>query len=86
MTQESTTKPIARNFNKPVYILFTLAGLCFLAVKDFSQASIFWGLALAFDPFNIEIPFSKRPFYQRAWLFVHLAIALSLFVAMLLIK
>lgn len=84
MTQEFTTKPIIRNFNKPAYILFTLAGLCFLAVKDFSQAAIFWGLALCFDPFKTTVPFSKRPFYQQAWLFVHLTIVLALFVIILL--
>ena len=84
MNRESTTKPIAKNFNKPVYLLFVLAGICFLAAKNFSQAAVFWGLALCFDPFKTDVPFSKRPFYQQAWLFVHLAIVLALFVIMLM--
>ena len=51
---------------------------------DFSQAVTFWGLALVFDPFNINTPFQKRPFYQQAWLYVHAAITIALFVLMLM--
>lgn len=73
-----TTTPEAINLNKPAYIVFVLVGIVFLLVKDFSQAVIFWGLALVFDPFNINLPFDKRPMYQKAWLFVHLAITFGL--------
>lgn len=83
MNQENNTKPVAKNFNKPAYVIFILAGIYFLIVKDFSQAVIFWGLALVFDPFNIETPFKLRPFYQQAWLLVHLTITISLFAKML---
>lgn len=79
MTQESTTKPTIRNFNKPAYILFTLAGLCFLAVKDFSQAGIFWGLALCFDPFKTTVPFSKRPFKKILHILFQSTSAISFF-------
>ena len=86
MTRESTTKPAARNLNKPAYALFVAAGIFFLAIKDFSQAAMFCALALAFDPFNTAVPFPKRPFYQKAWLYVHVTISLGLFVLMFLRK
>ncbi len=86
MEQQTETKPTARNFNKPAYAVFLLAGIYFLIQRDFSQVVTFWGLALMFDPFNIETPFSKRPFYQQAWLIVHLSVTLAAIVLMLLGK
>lgn len=86
MESKTEIKPKANNFNKPVYALFVIGGIFFLIAKDFSQASLFLGLALVFDPFNIEVPFPQRPFYQKAWLIVHLSITLALFVLMLMGK
>ena len=84
MEPKTQTKPVAKNINKPAYIIFLLAGIYFMIKPDFSQAVTFWGLALVFDPFNINTPFQKRPFYQQAWLYVHAAITIALFVLMLM--
>lgn len=86
MKTNTEITPKAKSFNKPAYFIFVLAGICFLVIKDFSQATIFWGLALVFDPFNINTPFGKRPLYQKAWLFIHLAITLALFALMIWTK
>ena len=86
MEPKTNTKPVARNINKPAYIFLLLMGIFFLIKKDFSEASTFWALALVFDPFNIKVAFSKRPFYQQALLFIHLAITLALFVLMFMGK
>ncbi|MBK8521740.1 MAG: hypothetical protein WAT20_07785 [Ferruginibacter sp.] len=86
MTQQTETKPTERNINKPAYAVFLLAGIYFLFQRDFSQVVTFWGLALMFDPFNTETPFKKRPFYQQAWLIVHLSVTLAAIVLMLLGK
>lgn len=83
MDTKTTTTPKAINLNKPAYVGFLLVGIAFLIAKDFSQAVIFWGLALVFDPFDIKVPFQKRPFYQQAWLIVHLSITIALFVLMI---
>ncbi len=83
MEPKTQTKPVAKNLNKPAYIIFLLAGIYFMVKPDFSQAVTFWGLALVFDPFNVNTPFQKRPFYQQAWLYVHAAITAALFVLML---
>ncbi len=77
---ETGTKknPVVRNVNKPLYALYILAGIYFLFKKDVSQAVIFWGIALVFDPFDTQVPFNKRPVYQQLWLIVHLAITFGL--------
>jgi hypothetical protein len=80
MEPKMETKPKAIDINKPAYALFLLAGIYFLIQKNFSEAVIFWGLALVFDPFNTTIPFQKRPVYQQLWLIVHLSVTLALFV------
>ena len=51
MGAEVKTKPTAKNFNKPAYAAFLITGIIFMVLKDFSQTSIFWVLALVFDPF-----------------------------------
>lgn len=64
MEIKSSTKKVAKNVNRPLYIAFMIGGIYFLITKEFSQAVSFWGIALAFDPFDIKVPFPKRPFYQ----------------------
>ena len=86
MDEQTKTKPAAKNFNKPAYVIFLLLGIFFLIKKDFSEAVVYWGLSLVFDPFNINTPYAKRPFYQQAWLIVHLSITIALFVLMLMGK
>jgi len=86
MQQEVKTKPASKNINKPAYALFLITGIIFMVIKDFPQASIFWGLALIFDPFDIKQPFNKRPAYQQLWLIAHLSISLALFVLMIINK
>jgi len=80
---ETNTKPANTSFNKYAYAAFVMAGIVFLAIKDYSQASMFLGLGLVFDPFNQATPFNKRPLWQRAWLIFHLGTTLVLFVLLL---
>ncbi len=82
MTTETNSKPAVTSFNKPAYVLFVITGLFFLLKKDFSQATIFLGLALVFDPFDIKVAFNKRPLYQRAWMIVHLMVAFTVITFM----
>ena len=86
MTQQHAVKPARKNVNKIVYAVFVAASIYFFATKDFSQAMVFLGTALIFDPFNANTPFEKRPVYQRVWLFIHLLITLALLGRMLIIK
>ncbi len=64
------TKPKVQNWNKPAYIVFTIADLGFLIAQDLSQAVTFLALSFVFDPFNIEMAFQKRPLHKRVWLII----------------
>jgi hypothetical protein len=64
--------------NKPAYIAFVLLGIYFLITKNQSESFIFFGLALVFDPFDVNVPFPKRPLYQRVLLIAHLAVTFIL--------
>lgn len=66
----------SKNFNKYAYIAFVVAGIVFLIMREWSNVIIFIGLALAFDPFNPKLPFSKRPGWQKAILVGHVLIVL----------
>ena len=78
------TKPTPKNFNVPAYIVFVIVGIYFLVINDFSQAVIYWGIGLVFDPFEIDVPFYKRSVFKQAVLYIHLLITYTLFVIMLL--
>ena len=67
------------NFNKFLYSGFLVLGGIYLLQKDISQTLIFFGIALAFDPFDTEQPWPNRPTWQKATLIVHLALVAALF-------
>jgi hypothetical protein len=76
-----TTKPrtIPGYVNRLGYIGFVIAGICFAIMGKFSDAAMFGGLSLVFDPFDQTVPFPKRPLYQRAILLAHLVFTLVFF-------
>ena len=43
------------------------------------DATMYLGLALAFDPFDVNQPWKERPIWQKAWLIIHLALVALLF-------
>jgi H+/Cl- antiporter ClcA len=68
------------NINRWLYIGFVLFGFYMIVFRQaFSDAVTFFGIALAFDPFDQAQPWKERPFWQKAWLFVHLGIVAALF-------
>lgn len=66
------------NFNKFLYIGFLLLGGIYLLYKDISQTLIFFGIALAFDPFDTEQKWNERPNWQKMVLITHLSIVFGL--------
>jgi hypothetical protein len=77
-------RDVTKKFNRVAYGLSILLAFYFLFVsKDISQAMGILGIALIFDPFDQKVSFSKRPFYQRAWLVVHGVSILVLLAIML---
>jgi len=68
------------SINKFLYPGFVLFGLYFLIIsRNYTDAVINLGIALAFDPFNLEQPWNERPLWQRAVLLLHLACVFALF-------
>ncbi len=67
-------------FNKFLYIGFFLLGMyqAFFS-KDYIQAASSFGIGLAFDPFNQEQKWNDRPTWQKAVLFIHLALVAAMF-------
>lgn len=53
---------------------FTALGIYKIVTGHFGDAAMYFGIAIAFDPFDQTIIWKERPFWQRAWLVVHLAI------------
>lgn len=70
------TQPLFRFF----YGAFVLLSIYFLATGDYMTAASNLGIALIFDPFDHQVTWTSRPFYQRAWLVVHLTASLGLLV------
>ena len=68
------------SFNKFLYIGFILVGLfqAFFS-KDYMQAASSFAIGLIFDPFDQEQKWNDRPTWQKAVLFVHLAVAAAFF-------
>ena len=66
------------NFNKFLYIGFLLLGSIYILKKDISQTLIFFGIALAFDPFNSEQKWNERPNWQKLVLITHLSVVFGL--------
>ena len=80
-------KPIALSspFYKIAYGAFLLLGLFFFIVKgDLSNSTIYFGLALVFDPFDQQVRWSNRPAYQKVWLITHLILLFGIFGYMIM--
>jgi hypothetical protein len=72
-------KDVSEKFNKIGYVAFVLLAMYFLIFsRDISQAMANLGIALVFDPFDQKKTFLERPFYQKAWLIIHLICVLVL--------
>ncbi len=57
-----------------LYSGFTALGIYKIVTGHFGDAAMYFGIAIAFDPFDQTITWKERPFWQRAWVVVHLAI------------
>lgn len=67
------------SINKFLYPSFLLFGAYFFLRHQYSDAVINLGIALAFDPFDTELAWNKRPLWQRITLLLHLTIVFALF-------
>ena len=64
-----------KNYNRWIYIGFITLGLYNLLLKNnFGDATIYLGIALAFDPFDINQPWKERPKWQQTVLLLQLCL------------
>lgn len=66
------------NFNKFIYLGFLILGGIYLFQKNIGQTLICFGIAMGFDPFNIEQKWNDRPTWQKIILITHLSIVFGL--------
>ena len=66
--------------NKFAYIGFLLLGIYQgVWAKDYMQATASLGIALAFDPFNVDQKWNDRPNWQKAILISNLILISAMF-------
>ena len=69
-------------FNKYIHIAFVLYGLYVVfAEKNFETAFMYFGLALAFDPFDQTQKWNERPKWQRGVLLAELVFTFLLIIS-----
>jgi hypothetical protein len=67
-------------FNRIAYVAFVVLCMYYLLFSpDKMQGVSMLGIALVFDPFDQQVPFGKRPLWQKAVLLIHLTILFTLF-------
>jgi hypothetical protein len=86
MKQELTANQAKQSnqVNRFAYLL-CLVLVAYLFVKGDTEWAISnLGVALVFDPFDAKVKWQDRPYYQKAWLIVHLALTFAGFLYLVL--
>jgi hypothetical protein len=69
-------------FNTYIHVAFILYGLSLVFGSNHSQeALIYFGLALAFDPFDVNQPWKERPNWQKSILIAELVFTFLLLIS-----
>jgi hypothetical protein len=68
-----------QNIQRFLYGGFTTLGIYKLASGHHGDAAMYFGIALAFDPFDQTVTWKERPVWQRIWLIVHLGLCAGAF-------
>ncbi|HMO62682.1 MAG TPA: hypothetical protein PKC39_11820 [Ferruginibacter sp.] len=88
--KDSNTHSCSSNnkyINRLGYILFVALALYFFGPgKNFTQGISNLGIAMIFDPFNPKQSWQCRPWFQRAWLLLHVSIIIGGFIYLLSTK
>lgn len=68
-------------FNRYIHLAFVLYGLSIVfTTNQANQAVIYFGLALAFDPFDVNQPWKERPHWQKSILIAELVFTFLLLI------
>ena len=76
MKRESILKTCTTStrFNRYAYALYIILFIYLFVKGDYTWAFLNLGVALVFDPFDTAVRWQQRPLYQKAWLFIHVAV------------
>lgn len=78
-----TRKP----YNTLLYLGFVSFGIYHLFFhKDFSESTIYIGIALLFDPFDQQQPWKEKPMWQRIILFTQASLVISIVIYTIISK
>lgn len=65
-------------YNVLIHLGFILMGITVLISRfDLSEVAMYFGISLAFDPFNHDQPFGQRPTWQKVYLVVIVAMTFA---------
>lgn len=64
---------VSQGVNKVLYVSFVVFSLLVMSMSGIDDGWPMLGIALIFDPFDQEVRWDRRPWYQRAILLTHLA-------------
>ena len=86
MKQELTAnqEKQSNQVNRFTYLLYLVLVAYLFGKGDAEWAITNLGIALIFDPFDAKVKWQHRPFYQKAWLLVHLALTFAGFLYLIL--
>lgn len=73
-----------RQVNRYTYLLYLILVAYLFFIGDIEWAITNLGIALVFDPFDAEVKWQNRPFYQKALLIVHLTLTFAGFLYLIL--
>jgi hypothetical protein len=69
-----------QKLNRIIYVSFTVTGIFSLIMQDYPVTVALLGLAILFDPFNINQSRSEKPFWQKAVFIVQGIIVIGMFI------
>lgn len=69
-----------QKLNRIIYVTFIVTGLFSLIVQEYLFTVALLGLAILFDPFNINQSWGEKPFWQKAVFIVQGIMVIGMFI------
>lgn len=69
-----------QKLNRIIYVTFIVIGLFSLIMQNYLVTVALLGLAILFDPFNINQSWSEKPFWQKTVFIVQGIIVIGMFI------
>lgn len=70
-------------FNRFIYLFFVIVGLFSLFTQQYIGAVSLLGLAIVFDPFNVNQSLGEKPGWQKAIILGQAVLVISIFIPLM---